>query len=48
MLLNLYVIILKTIFRELEGVMVSLMAQSSLNRREIDVELSKRGDKKLC
>lgn len=28
--------------RELEGVLVSLMAQSSLNRREIDMELAKR------
>lgn len=27
--------------RELEGVLVSLIAQSSLNRREIDVELAK-------
>ncbi len=28
--------------RELEGVLVSLIAQSSLNRREIDMELAKR------
>ena len=28
--------------RELEGVIVSLMAQASLNRREIDLELAKR------
>ena len=32
---------IKNNIRELEGVMVSLMAQSSLNRREIDVELAK-------
>ncbi len=32
---------IKNNIRELEGVMVSLMAQSSLNRREIDVDLAK-------
>ena len=32
---------LKKNIRELEGVLVSLIAQSSLNRREIDVELAK-------
>lgn len=32
---------IKNNIRELEGVMVSLMAQSSLNRREIDLELAK-------
>jgi chromosomal replication initiator protein len=32
---------IKNNIRELEGVMVSLMAQSSLNRREIDIDLAK-------
>lgn len=32
---------IKNNIRELEGVLVSLIAQSSLNRREIDVELAK-------
>ncbi len=32
---------IKNNIRELEGVLVSLMAQSSLNRREIDLELAK-------
>ena len=33
---------IKNNIRELEGVLVSLIAQSSLNRREIDVELAKQ------
>ncbi len=32
---------IKNNIRELEGVMVSLMAQSSLNRREMDIDLAK-------
>lgn len=32
---------IKNNIRELEGVMISLMAQSSLNRREIDIDLTK-------
>jgi len=32
---------IKNNIRELEGVLVSLMAQSSLNRREIDIDLAK-------
>ncbi len=32
---------IKSNIRELEGVMVSLVAQSSLNRREVDIELAK-------
>ena len=32
---------IKNNIRELEGVLISLVAQSSLNRREIDVELAK-------
>ena len=32
---------IKNNIRELEGVMISLIAQSSLNRREIDIELAK-------
>ncbi len=33
---------IKSSIRELEGVLVSLVAQSSLNRREIDMDLTKR------
>lgn len=33
---------IKNNIRELEGVLVSLIAQSSLNRQEIDIELAKR------
>ena len=32
---------IKNNIRELEGVLISLVAQSSLNRREIDLELAK-------
>jgi len=32
---------IKNNIRELEGVLISLVAQSSLNRREIDIELAK-------
>ena len=41
MLLSSFVIISKNNIRELEGVLISLVAQSTLNRREIDLELAK-------
>ena len=34
--------------RELEGALISLLAQSSLNSREIDLELSKKSVTKFC
>ena len=33
---------INTNIRELEGALISLLAQSSLNRREIDIELAKK------
>ncbi len=34
--------------RELEGALISLLAQSSLNRREIDLDLSQKSVAKFC
>src|SRR5690625_7205304 len=37
----------KSNIRELEGILVSLIAQSSLNEREIDIDLAKEVDEKF-
>ena len=34
--------------RELEGALISLLAQSSLNRREIDLDLAKESVTQFC
>ena len=34
--------------RELEGALISLLAQSSLNKREIDLDLGKKSAEEFC